>query len=325
MEYWTLQDVIAEVTRANWTAYYADIIHQSILDWSKVDPVMSYKADIDKVVTKKRLEDYEDDDNYIMQGLDAFDIIAEGDPYTEFGGGTAIDSTSFVPQKRGNKFTITEEMILSDRIGLLRQIPKNIAQIAWYTLWLHVFKTSITDNPNMSYDAAALFVAGHNNTDANTLSQANLKIGINKMRNQTLPGASATGFMRVKPKYLFISSESQDLAEELLGSDVKRIDGVSEFSSTLPNWINRYGLKEYIVLDHLYGTADNNHWFLSADPAVHDIYILGFVGGQENPTIITQDNPLTGAVFTNDQITYRAKWPFGGTVSRHEFWYGGLP
>ncbi len=36
------------------------------------------------------------------------------------------------------------------------------------------------------------------------------------------------------------------------------------------------------------------------------------MGGRETPELLLQDRPDTGQVFTNDQITYKIRWEFGG-------------
>lgn len=319
MEYWTLGDLIAEVTRANWSDYFGDIIHQAMLEWSKVEPAATYKRDIDLITTKKRLEDFEDSDNYILTGLDALDIVAEDAAYTAFGGGDAIESTSFVPVKRGNTFAITREMLLGDKIGMIRQIPKRIAQVAWFTLWNFIFTTSLFDNPNMSYDAVALIAGGHANDFGAVFSKAELLNAINGMRAQSLPGAAATYAMRLKPVYILAARKNIELMDELISSGNK-VNATED--STLPNFIGRYGLKDYIVNDALATASDR--WLVCADPAIHEIFILGFVQGNEDPEIITQDAETTGDVFTNDRMTWKVRHEYGGAVGRHEFWAGDL-
>ena len=39
---------------------------------------------------------------------------------------------------------------------------------------------------------------------------------------------------------------------------------------------------------------------------------VGFVGGREESELLMQDSPLHGQVFTNDQISFKIRWEFGG-------------
>lgn len=318
---WTSQ-WISEVTRTNWAALYGDIIHQSVLEWAKVGPIGKWNEEIDMVTSiKKRLEDFEDDSHIQMGGLDALDIVAEAGPFTEFAGG-ALEKTSYVPVKRGNLFTITREMVLGDRIGQIKQIPKQIAIVSYYALWFFVFNTSLELNPAMSYDAVALFNAAHSNLGAGpgteVLSAANLDKAVNRMAAQTMPGASATFPVGVRPKILMCGPKNRVLAKEFVSEDRKV---VTSEDATLSNFYKDYGLTNYIVLENL--TSADDAWWLCADPDLWETLILGFVQGREEPEVITQDDPTVGSMFTNDQMTFKARFEFGGTALRHESWDRG--
>jgi hypothetical protein len=312
---------ISEVTRTNWSALYGDIIHQSVLEWAKVGPIGKWREEIDMIVSiKKRLEDFEDDAHYQMGGLDALDIVAEAGPFTEFGGG-GLEKTSYTPDKRGNLFTITREMVLGDRIGQIKQIPKQIAIVSYYALWYFVFQTSLNANPNMSYDATPLFNAAHNNLGAagtEVLDAANLDKAINRMAQQTMPGAPSTFPVGVRPKILMCGPKNRVLAKEFVAED-RKVN--SSEDSTLSNFYKDYGLTNYIILENMSTTADN--WWLCADPDLWETFVLGFVLGREEPEVITQDDPTVGSMFTNDQMTWKARYEFGGTALRHESWDRG--
>jgi hypothetical protein len=313
---------ISEITRTNWSALYGDIIHKSVLEWAKVGPIGKWRDEVDMVVSiKKRLEDFEDDAHYQMGGLDVLDIVAEAGPYTEFGGG-GLEKTSYTPDKRGNLFTITREMVLGDRIGQIKQIPKQIAIVSYYALWYFVFQTSLNANPNMSYDATALFAVAHNNIGSGpgteVLSATNLDNAINRMAQQTMPGAPSTFPVGVRPKILMCGPKNRVLAKELVAED-RKVN--SSEDSTLSNFYKDYGLTSYIVLENMSAAADN--WWLCADPDLWETFVLGFVLGREEPEVITQDDPTVGSMFTNDQMTWKARYEFGGTALRHESWDRG--
>jgi hypothetical protein len=49
-----------------------------------------------------------------------------------------------------------------------------------------------------------------------------------------------------------------------------------------------------------------------ADPRQIETLEIGFVGGRETPDLLMQDAPQEGQVFTNDQISFKVRWEFGG-------------
>ena len=60
-----------------------------------------------------------------------------------------------------------------------------------------------------------------------------------------------------------------------------------------------------------------------ADPRVIDTIEVGFVGGQVNPILFVQDQPLYGNNFTNDVITYKVRHEYGGAVVDYRGFYQG--
>ena len=49
---------------------------------------------------------------------------------------------------------------------------------------------------------------------------------------------------------------------------------------------------------------------------------IGFVGGRDQPELFMQDASSQGSVFTNDQISFKVRWEFGGgwVGYRGTFW-----
>lgn len=85
------------------------------------------------------------------------------------------------------------------------------------------------------------------------------------------------------------------------------------------------GYCEVIVAPQINALASNTttQWSMIADPRVIDTLEIGFVGGQINPALFIQDQPLFGSNFTNDVITYKVRHEYGGAVVDYRGFYLG--
>jgi hypothetical protein len=61
-----------------------------------------------------------------------------------------------------------------------------------------------------------------------------------------------------------------------------------------------------------------------ADRAQIESIELGFLGGREEPELLLQEQPTTGAVFTNDQISWKVRHVFGGAWLDYRGAYGAI-
>ena len=80
------------------------------------------------------------------------------------------------------------------------------------------------------------------------------------------------------------------------------------------------GYCEVIVAPQIASTTE---WMAIADPRVIDTIEIGFVGGQMNPQLFIQDQPLFGNNFVNDVITYKVRHEYGGAVVDYRGFYLG--
>ena len=58
--------------------------------------------------------------------------------------------------------------------------------------------------------------------------------------------------------------------------------------------------------------TDTNNWYLLADPSEAELIEIAYLNGRREPELMVQDDPLAGTVFTNDAISYKVRWIFGG-------------
>lgn len=64
---------------------------------------------------------------------------------------------------------------------------------------------------------------------------------------------------------------------------------------------------------HLRGSAVN--YYLVCDPKEREGIIVEFMDGQEEPVVLVQDAPVVGNVFMRDNITYKVRHEYGGTLA----------
>ena len=60
--------------------------------------------------------------------------------------------------------------------------------------------------------------------------------------------------------------------------------------------------------------TDVTDWVTLASRDEGPVIELGFLDGQEEPTLLVQDSPTEGSVFTNDMISYKLRHIYGATV-----------
>jgi hypothetical protein len=60
--------------------------------------------------------------------------------------------------------------------------------------------------------------------------------------------------------------------------------------------------------------TDASDWCTVADPMRLPGIEIGFLDGNENPELFVQDSPTVGSLFSNDQVTYKIRHIYGGTV-----------
>jgi hypothetical protein len=256
------------------------------------------------------VNDFRNQELVVMGGYDVLPTVLEGGAYQP--GTTPSDAeNTYAPTKKGMIETITFETFKNDDIKVLPRIPEKMARAAALTLHRFVFLTMLAGNPDVvDVDGTvALFHSSRANTTAVALGHAGYQSLKQKMRDQVNPGVS-TDPLGLTPKYLIVPNELEDIAFQLTASD-RAIPSTTPGATDVPNIIKRDGV-EPIVVDHF---TDANDWYLTADPADTDTMEVGFLDGREEPELLMQDDPRVGAVFTSDEVTWKIRHIYGGTVA----------
>ncbi len=277
----------------------------------------AWPSEWQKFCTVTPIKDFKQQDRIRLGAFGSLSTVPEDTAYTTL---TLADTRAvYVPAKRGNLVPVTRETIVNDDLYAIRQIPGKLAVAAAFTLAEFVY--GILTAAGNIYDGSPLFTNGgaHGNSAVVTpgtpntgaaLASGAMQTGVTKMRRQTNLAGKPIG---LKPRYLLAPPEL-----EWQGMVVTKSAGApgANYNDINP----MLGYAEVIVAPQL---SSPTGWYLAADPRVIDTIEVGFVGGQINPVLFIQDQPLFGSNFTNDVITYKVRHEYGGAVVDYRGFYQG--
>lgn len=216
------------------------------------------------------------------------------------------DVAKYSAAKRGGLEKITIEMIKNDDVGAIRQIPIKLARAAKRTLSKFAFNL-IVSNPTLG-DSKTLFHADHGNLGADALSAASFTARRLAMMKQKEAGSNEV--LSIPPAFLLVPPELEETAYNLF---VRNTNNDPQYVQTV---------KPEII--PIWYATDADDWYLAADPADITGIEIGFLDGNEEPELFVQDNPTSGSVFTNDQITYKIRHIYGGAVIDYRAFQGSV-
>lgn len=294
--------LLESLTTASWAEALGDSITRRLIAEYRDNSYSSWRMITSDITNPP---DFRDNKRVRIGGYDVLPTVAESGPYTALTSPTDEEAT-FAVTKKGGTEDYTLEMVANDDLGGLRRIPRNLGRAAALTLYRAVWNTTIAANA-LIYDAVALFdSAGHDNDAATTpLDEAGIAILRRKMIRQTMPGETS-GYVGLIPKTLAVPPELFVEAFKLANSAVAVV-GTGE-SATTPNPFQGLTVLELPTL------TDVNDWYLFADPASVPMLEVGFYQGRQDPELLIQDQPAVGAVFSNDEFTWKIRHIWGLTV-----------
>ena len=253
------------------------------------------------IVRRVAISDMKQQNRILLNDFASLGSVSENAAYTNLAWGDTREN--YTPAKRGNLVVVTLEAILNDDTQAITRIPGKLASAAVVTLNEFV-STFFTDNsgagPAMADTFNVFDAANHQgNSGTAALASAAVQSAIVAMLKYT---NSASKRLGVRPRYL--------LAPPDLAFTAQLITESTQAPGTANNDVNVLrGALETVVVPQW---TDANNWYLMADPNLIEGIELGFLGGQETPDLLVQDNPTDGSVFTNDAISYKVRHIFGG-------------
>lgn len=232
------------------------------------------------------------------------------------------EEVAYAVAKYGGIDDISLEMILGDRLQIVRRLPRLMAYAAARTLYKFVFNLATTTNPTMDYDSVALYDSSHANTGTTALSVAGMSAVKVAMRSQRAFGQSAEILgTRNAPKILIVPNELEDRAMRIVNPSDAYATALA--SSTDSNTeLDPHTFKNSGIVVHVYDElADATDWWVVADPTKVPTIVMGFLNGRTEPELFTQDQANVGSAFTADKISYKVRHVFGGEVQEHRSFY----
>ena len=285
------------MTEALSTTSWAEVLGNSITRKMIADYRGATDLDMWKKLTGTPvpISDFRNQERARMGGYGDLPTVAEAGPYVALTSPTDENSI-YAVTKRGGLETVTLEMIKNDDVGSIQRIPGRLARAAKRTLCKFVLDF-IRTNPTV-YDTLALFHATHANLGAAALSSATYAAARLAMVKQTEYGS--TDAIGVGPKTLWVPPELEETAANLFRRN-------TNFDQTFIQTLTPD------IVPVWYWT-DANDWACTADPNDIPLIEIGFLDGEEEPALLVQDNPTVGSLFNNDQITYKIRHIYGGSV-----------
>lgn len=307
--------VTEALTVASWGQVFGDVMYNRLIDHYVDSP------DYDKwrliVSDIENVPDFRTRHFTRIGGYGDFASVAEGATYPAVTSPTDEEVT-YSLGKYGGIDSLTMEMVLGDKLGLVRRLPQYMAYAAARTLYKAVFDLATTTNPTMDYDSVALYNAAHGNTGTTALSVAGLDAVNVAMRSQTAYNQSAEILgSRNKPNLIIVPNELESLTQRVVNpSDAFLAAIASSIGASTeidPQRFKGQGIG-YHVYDQL---TDATDWFAVADPKLVPTMVVGFLQGKQTPELFMADQQNVGSTFTSDQYAIKLRFVFGMDILEH--------
>lgn len=230
-----------------------------------------------------------------MGGYGNLPAVAENGAYAALAS-PGDEKATYAVSKRGGIETLSLEAIANDDVGAIQRIPTALGMAAARTLYEFIY--GFLDTNALIYDGLALFVGGHNNTGVAALDATSYAAARLRMQKQTeLSSSKRLGLIA---RHLYIPA---DIEESVFNMFVRGTNLDETFAQSRKPKVHSVA-----------HWTDANNWYLTADKSQIGLIELGFFNGQEDPELFVQDSPTQGSLFSNDQIKYKIRHIYGGTV-----------
>jgi len=223
------------------------------------------------------LPDFKRQERVNMTNFGDLDQIPAGGEYTA---GTMDDLVEYITAlKYGKKFGLYRELLINDDLDGLSRAPRAMGRAASRKVGDLVYAI-LTGNPTMNQDATALFDAGHSNIGtAGGPSVTTLDEARKLMALQTDPNSNGAG-LNIRPMYLIVPVALETTSNILRTAEKDPAGGAG--LSEVPNPFT--GTFE-VVADPRLDADSAVKWYMAASQNVTDTVEVGFINGQQEPTL----------------------------------------
>lgn len=268
---------------------------------------------LDQVITTgPALKDYRTQ-NRVREGyLGDLPTVNEGGPYVELNKPTD-EKITYTAQKRGGILTISEETIRADDLGKIQQFPQRMARAGRHTLKSFVTGFFV-NNPTYLPDVTSWFNAAHNNLGGSPLTVDSLIAAEALQMKQTEKDSGNRLPYRISwimvPVDLSAAAWAINNSQEYNPGPGLKVANpfYQRFGPAGTGKVSPPG----IIINEL--LTDPNDWYYGVDSTQIPIFEVAYMDGVDTPQVFLADSPTMGTNFTNDQIQYKVKFPFGGTM-----------
>lgn len=228
------------------------------------------------------LNDFKESERYRLTDVGDLELVTDGGEIKH--GGQTEDKATNKLDTYGKIFVLTRQMIYNDDLGAFLAIPTAMGQRAARKVD-QLFHARLLSNP-AGRDGKRLFCAEHGNYTTGTAGALSLDALKNARSKFLLATDSDKQPINVMPKFLFVPSVLDALANELVISPTL-VGGAA--AGPAFNVISKYGL-EVVSSPYLQtGTGgqpgSSTGWYLFGDPAQIDTFEIGYLQGRRVPTV----------------------------------------
>ena len=316
----TLLDDYMDLREAGSTSDFPNILgnvmNRKMLDWAQTVPDVWRKY-----VQIGDLADFRPATTIV--GYEAEDLLPIGEEGAYQDSKLADASFQIQLGTYGRAFSINRNVIINDDLNYIRQQPRRFGRAAARSIAMFVARTLLEGNPN-TFDGNALFhEASHvNNSTGGTsaLSDANIKTGITRMRNQTVLGVYQT----MTPKLLLVPPALEFQARQIINSALIMAVGIPTTAVATMGNANLLQNALEIVVDPFLTVA--TQWYILADPTDAAPIAVAFLNGKQTPDLLVERPTMTNVAggddpyeFEFDVMRYKVRYDYGGAAS---VWWG---
>lgn len=151
------------------------------------------------VYIDETVDDYYARTNLMRGGFGNMGSVSESDSADTFSvlGTPQEMSTSFSIVSKGGKFVLTKHMVKGDKNGIFENLVQAFVNMCIHVLNRFVWglitgRTAAGINEALTWDNTKIYTAGHGNYTTNALSQTNIAVGRQQLRNMRRPGLKTT-------------------------------------------------------------------------------------------------------------------------------------
>lgn len=293
-----LSDEYGGLTEAITTAAFANSLANSVNRRFQVFYPNHELHQVWRALAKiERVTDFRSHDFIRLGGYGNLPNVAEGAPYPALVSPNDVKGSVAVT-KRGGTESITREAIKNDDVGVLKQIPKELALAAVQTL--AEFVTDFLRTPPTLPDLLPVFHVSKGNLGSTALNPVSYILGYNAIRDQGRPSGSGEARLSLEPRNIWVPIDLEETAFNLFQRNMNQ--DFNFYQSRKPN------------IRVVSWWEDVNDWCLTADASTSEAVVVTFLDGQEDPEIFVQDEPSAGSMFSHDRITLKVRHIYGGNV-----------